>query len=193
MSVAAVILAAGASRRLGQPKQLLMYRGETLLQRAIRLAQEAGAMPVLAVVGANAEAVKASVPSSATAVLNEDWDQGIASSIHAGLREAGVVAPEASGVLLMGCDQPRLTADHLRLQIETFGEQNEAAIVASTYAGVSGIPAVFPRQTFPDLLALRGDKGARALIARATCPVVMIQFDGGEVDIDSPEDLAKLH
>jgi molybdenum cofactor cytidylyltransferase len=193
MPVAAIILAAGASRRLRQPKQLLAYRGETLLQRAIRLAQEAGATPVIAVLGANADIIKDSIARSlAIPVLNEDWEKGIASSIHTGLRAMGVVAPQTLGVLIMGCDQPRLTADHLRLLIDRFRRHDKPTIVASTYAGVSGVPAVFPQLAFPELLALGGDKGARALIADAPCPVATLEFDGGEVDIDAPEDIAQL-
>ncbi|HEY1985759.1 MAG TPA: nucleotidyltransferase family protein [Terracidiphilus sp.] len=192
MSVAAIILAAGASRRLGQPKQLLLYRGETLLSRAIRLALEAGASPVFAVIGANSETVKASIPSAAVAVVNNQWEQGIASSIHAGLHELNGTVPGISGALLMGCDQPRLSACHLHLQLDTFNAREQPAIVASTYAGVNGIPAVFPRAAFPDLLALRGDRGARALIAKPPCPVVFVALEGGEIDIDLPKDVAEL-
>jgi CTP:molybdopterin cytidylyltransferase MocA len=193
MTVAAIILAAGGSSRLGQPKQLLEYRGETLLDRAIRIAQEAGASPVLAVLGANFERVRASIkPYASIPVHNQRWRQGIASSIDEGLRALHVCAPEVTGALLMSCDQPRLTAEHLRALIDAFSAQAAPAIAASLYAGVHGVPAVFPRETFADLRALRGDKGAQSLIAQAPCPVVAIEFTGGEVDIDSPEDLAQL-
>jgi molybdenum cofactor cytidylyltransferase len=190
MPVAAIILAAGASRRLGQSKQLLVHGGETLLGRAIRLAREAGAAPVLAVLGAHAEMIRASVePDGATVVINESWEQGIASSIHAGLcaLDAGVL-----GALILSCDQPRLTAEHLRTLIENFTAQDESAIVASAYAGTHGVPAVFPRTAFPELLALAGDKGARALLLHPPCPLIALPFPGGEADIDKPEDLALL-
>ncbi len=193
MSVAAVILAAGASRRLGQPKQLLDYRSETLLGRAIRMADEAGATPVLAVLGAHFEPIRNSIRSTkAIAVHNDRWSQGIASSIHAGLRALDVCAPEVAGALLMSCDQPRLTVDHLRLLVESFTSQASPAIAASSYAGVVGVPAVFPRDAFGHLRLLRGDKGARSVIERPPCPVVTVEFIGGEVDIDSPQDLALL-
>ena len=189
-SVAAVVLAAGASRRLGQPKQLLMLEGETLLARSVRLAREAGAAPVLVVVGAQAELIGACIPADrATVVVNHEWEQGIASSIHAGVKAIDGVA---RGVLILACDQPRLSAEHLRGLIEIFAVQGEASIVASTYAGVRGIPAVFPREAFPDLLALRGDKGARSLLMRPPCPLITLPFEGGEVDIDQPDDLEQL-
>jgi molybdenum cofactor cytidylyltransferase len=193
MSVAAIILAAGASSRLGQPKQLLAYRGETLLSRAIRLAQESGASPVISVLGAHFDSILASIQShESIPVHNDRWRQGIASSIDAGLRALQLCAPEAEGALLMSCDQPRLTADHLRALIDAFTAQSSPAIAASSYAGVHGIPAAFPSETFADLRALRGGKGARSLIERAPCPVIGIEFTGGEVDIDLPEDIALL-
>lgn len=190
MPVAAIILAAGASRRLGQPKQLLVYKGETLLGRSIRLANEAGVAPVCAVLGAHAEVIRASVePSGATVVVNDEWEQGIASSIHAGLH---ALHPDTPGVLILSCDQPRLTARHLRALIEAFAAQASPAIVASAYAGVHGVPAVFPRVVFGELLALRGDRGARALLAHPPCSLTAVAFPGGEADIDEPCDLALL-
>lgn len=193
MPVAAIILAAGESRRLGQPKQLLAYRGETLLARAIRLASEAGASPVLVVLGANFARIRAAIESSnSIPVHNDRWRQGIASSIEAGVRALSVCAPEAEGVLLMGCDQPRLTADHLRSLITAFEGQSAAVIAASSYAGVQAVPTVFPRDTFAELRALQGDKGARSVIESALCLVVAMELPGGEVDIDSREDLALL-
>jgi CTP:molybdopterin cytidylyltransferase MocA len=196
MPVAAIVLAAGASRRLGQPKQLLMLGGETLIARAIRLAAEAGAAPVIAVLGADPERIGAALDldktRSAIAVVNSDWQQGISTSIHAGLRGLADVAPQASGALILGCDQPRLTAAHLRALLAAFAAQALPVIVASGYAGVAGIPAVFPRAVFAELLALRGDQGARALLTKPASPPIALPFPGGEVDIDLPADLAEL-
>jgi CTP:molybdopterin cytidylyltransferase MocA len=196
MPVAAIVLAAGGSRRLGQPKQLLMFGCETLLARAIRLANEAGATPVTAVLGAHHERIRAAVPfgnaNKAIPVINSNWEQGISTSIHAALGVLEDCAPQASGVLILGCDQPRLTAEHLRALLDAFAAQAAPAIAASAYAGVLGIPAVFPRAVFADLLALRGDKGARSLLTQPTCPLIALPFPGGEVDIDLPADLTHL-
>ncbi len=193
MSVAAIILAAGGSHRLGQPKQLLMYGGETLLNRAIRIALEAGASPVVAVLGAEFERMRESIESrSVIAVHNDRWRQGMGGSIHAGMQALRVCAPDVEGVLLMSCDQPRLTADHLRALMVAFSDEVAAVIAASAYAGVHGVPALFPRETFDALRGLRGEKGARSVIEHAPCPVMPIEFEGGEMDIDVPEDLAKL-
>jgi molybdenum cofactor cytidylyltransferase len=191
--VAAIVLAAGASRRLGQPKQLLMHGGETLLERAIRIANKAGANPVLTVLGANSEIIRASMGvTNSIHVINEHWERGISTSIHVGLAALEDSAPNAAGALILACDQPRLTADHLRALIEIFAAQVEPSIIASAYGGVLGIPAVFPRLAFPQLRALRGDKGARALLAEPPCPLIAVPFAGGEVDIDEPGDLGEL-
>jgi CTP:molybdopterin cytidylyltransferase MocA len=193
MSIAAIVLAAGASHRLGQPKQLLLLDGEMLLERALRLAKEAGTAPVLAVVGAHRETICASIQfRDATLVMNNDWADGISTSIHAGLRALEDNAVQVSGALVMGCDQPRLTSEYLRSLIAAFAARDEAAIIASSYAGIQGIPAIFPPTVFNNLLALRGDRGARALLIDPPCPVVTLPFDGGDVDIDLPADLDQL-
>ena len=193
MPVAAIVLAAGGSRRLGQPKQLLLLNGQTLIARALRVASEAGAAPVLAVLGAQHELISGSIGASgAVVVINEDWQQGISTSINAGIEALAEYDPASQGVLLLGCDQPRLKVNHLRELIRVFHAQNGEAIAASAYAGIQGVPAIFPRIAFSGLLALRGDKGARALIVSPPCAVVAVPFEGGEIDIDSPQDLAQI-
>ena len=194
MSVAAVILAAGPSSRLGQPKQLIGFAGESLLERALRLAREAGASPVLVVLGANFAPICATIPfNEAIPVFNEKWQQGMSTSIHAGLSEADVRAPGATGALVMTCDQPRFSASHLHSLLLAFSAaQTEPTIVASNYAGIHGIPAVFPRSVYPKLYALHGDKGARALLTKPPCRIVAVACSGCEIDIDLPEDLAHL-
>ena len=193
MSVAAIVLAAGESRRLGQPKQLLLLHGETLIARALRLVSEAGAAPVIAVLGAQHEVISNSIGASdVTLVVNDDWKLGISTSINAGICAVAEHAPESRGALVLGCDQPRLDLNHVRKLIHSFEAQKGDAIVASVYSGIQGIPAIFPRVAFSGLLALRGDRGARTLIANAPCTVVAVPFDGGEIDIDLPQDLAKI-
>ena len=189
--VAAVIIAAGTSSRLGQPKQLLMLEGETLLQRAIRIAHKAGARPVLVVLGAHRDEIEAQVDfAGSNIVVNPNWEEGMASSIRAGV-EALAEETGCSGVLLMICDQPRVTPEHLGRMIDAF-QQSETSAIASVYAGKRGIPAIFPRQAFAELLALRGDKGASRLLSEPDRQVVGIVLDGGEMDIDRPEDLSHL-
>jgi molybdenum cofactor cytidylyltransferase len=189
MNVATIILAAGASRRLGRPKQLVEYDGRTLLVRAITAAQGVG--EVFVVLGAGAEEIRKELGGDAVRVVfNSEWEEGIASSIRAGVKVA--LEKEADGVLLMACDQPRVTAEHLGELRWSFEECGGGRIVASEYAGVFGIPAVFPRAEFATLLALKGDEGARKILRNAGAEIVAVKLAGGELDIDTPGDLAKL-
>jgi molybdenum cofactor cytidylyltransferase len=193
MEIGAIILAAGASRRLGRAKQLVLYEGETLLSRTIRAARQAGTRPLVVVLGAEYEAITEAVDLSATQVVrNADWDQGIASSIHAGLRAMEEFAPEGEGAMMLTCDQPRLTAEHLGVLLGAFRAQTGQCIVASAYSADLGVPAVFPREMFAELYALTGEKGARVLLRAAARTVVQVDFPGGEIDVDTPEDLAGL-
>lgn len=188
MKVATIILAAGASRRLGRPKQLIDFEGRPLLVRAIDAALAVG--DVFVVLGANAEEIRKVLGVDGLGVvINSEWSEGIASSIRAGV--SAVVETAADGVLLMACDQPRVTAEHLQELRRGFVECGCERIVASEYAGVVGIPAVFPRAEFAALLALKGDEGARKIL-RGGGELVAVKFAGGEVDIDTSEDLAQL-
>ena len=192
MSVAAIIVAAGSSSRLGRPKQLVLVDGEPLLERAIRCAVGAGAEPVFVVLGAHRQTIQDVIDlGSARVLVNDDWEEGLASSIRTGVKavDAGTVA---AGVLLMTCDQPRVTAEHLLKMIDGFNAQAGTAVIASIYAGARGTPAIFPRAMYGDLLELQGDKGARGLLAKASLPVLEIQLEGGEIDVDRPEDLAQF-
>ncbi len=193
MALPAIILAAGASRRLGRPKQLLEVDGETLLARTIHAARHAGADPLLVVLGAHAHEISAAVPlNDVVTVLNPDWQEGIASSLRAGISALLSSDPEAPGVILLVCDQPRLSSSHIRALIGCFQSSSETAAIASTYGSVRGIPAVFPRVLFPRLLSLAGDKGARGILADPRCPIVEVPLAGGEIDIDFPADLERL-
>jgi len=182
MSPAAVLLAAGASLRLGRPKQLLELNGESLVRRSARLCLEAGFDPVVVVLGCSAEEMAPALAGLAVSCLvNNDWPQGMASSIGVGVAS---LPEEASGVLLLPCDQPALSPELLR----EFGRLHGAdpdAILASEYGGGAGVPALFPRRRFAELQGLRGDRGAKGLLGEAK----RILFLGGEIDFDSPEDV----
>lgn len=193
MPIPAIILAAGASRRLGHPKQLVVVKGETLLARSMRMAIEAGAGPVLVVLGANQSAVEAAVDLSAVRkVVNAAWEQGIASSIQAGVRALEELDPKAAGAMILVCDQPRLTAVHLRALIDLFESTSESTFVASGYAGAAGIPAIFPSKSFGDMLKLSGDEGARHLLRTSNNGMRVVEFNDGEFDIDSAQDVEQL-
>ncbi len=179
---AAVVMAAGASARLGEPKQLVRLAGETLLEQAVRTAREAGCTPVVVVLGAEADKIRAQCNlNDAVIVINDEWSEGMASSIRLGVRTLGSIANETDGVVLMACDQPAVTAEHLRALMKS-GEAT-----ASAYAGRRGVPAYLPASAFADLMKLRGDAGARTLLRNATA----VELAGGELDVDTAEDLAE--
>ena len=187
-----MIIAAGSSSRLGQPKQLLMLQGEALLQRVIRIVREAGATPVFVVLGAHREGIEAAVDfSHACIVVNHEWEEGMGSSIRAGIQAVLKQPVETAGVLLMICDQPAVTAEHLGRMLDAF-RLNPTVPVASMYAGKRGIPAIFPLAGSAELLTLRGDQGARGLLADPNRTVTEIPLERGDLDIDSPEDLVHL-
>lgn len=181
MKVAAIILAAGASTRLGEPKQLVKLAGELLLMRAVRIAKEAGCDPVLVVLGANAAEILAQCGrlENADVVVNSDWQEGMASSIRCGVRRLGDTLDAA---ILMTCDQPAVTSEHLQRLIERCTDTP----VASLYAGRRGVPACFSAADFMELSLLAGEEGARRLLQSA----LAIELVGGELDIDTPQTLA---
>jgi molybdenum cofactor cytidylyltransferase len=176
--IAAIVLAAGASTRLGEPKQLLRLGSETLLERAVRTAREAGCFPVVAVLGAAAEQIGERCDlGEAIVALNPGWREGMASSVRVGLVAAQ--SGGADGVVLMTCDQPAVTAEHLRALMAG------GAVTASEYAGWRGVPAYFPAASFAALMKLTGDAGARELLRGAAA----IELAGGELDVDTIADL----
>jgi CTP:molybdopterin cytidylyltransferase MocA len=178
VSIAAVVLAAGASRRLGHPKQNIVLDGETLLQRTVRLALDAGLSPIFVVVRKETEPVEIALSPHVIIVLSQDADEGIASSIRSGITAAAGYNVE--GAVMLACDQPALHATHLRALVE-----DQHRLTASAYGGSLGVPAYFPAGIFSSLLQLRGDTGARSLLKKAHA----IQAEELNLDIDTEQDV----
>jgi molybdenum cofactor cytidylyltransferase len=190
-SCAAVILAAGASSRLGQAKQLLAIGGEPLLRRAVRIAGEAGCQPIIVVLGFEADRMRSALDCFRVIVaVNEDWRAGMGSSMRRGVETAVRISPPPEAILLMVCDQIRLSADVLRQLLRLRGLANYA-ITAARYGGRLGVPAVFSSIFFPDLLDVREDRGARGILERNAARVGVVDFLEGELDLDTPDDLER--
>jgi molybdenum cofactor cytidylyltransferase len=189
-AVALLILAAGASTRMGQPKQLLPYRGRTLLRHAAETAVATGCGPVVLVTGALHEALAAEVAGlPVRAVHNSEWETGMASSIRAGL--AAVQDAQPSAVLIMLSDQPLVTPELLR-QLVAQQQQTHAPVVAAAYGDTLGVPAIFDHTQFSALSQLQGAQGANRLIAGLDAAVGRVAFPAGLLDVDTPEQYAAL-
>ncbi len=183
--VAAIVLAAGASSRMGTAKQLLDLGGRSLVRHAAEVAHASGCSPVIVVVGARAEAVRAELLGLAARIVhNAEWQEGLASSLRSGVRS---LPADAAAAILMPCDQPAISPDLLERLIRRWRETS-APIVACGYDGIKGAPALFTRERFGQLLALEGDVGARALLAQGADAVETVEFPDGRFDLDTPED-----
>jgi len=187
-----IILAAGESRRLGNPKQLLSFGGNTLLTRVANTACESGLNPVIAVLGANDDKISATLNIPGLMVVkNDDWKEGMASSIRIGLSSILELFPQVDGVILLVCDQPYLNRDLIKALIEAQRDSGLPAAAAS-YGGKLGTPALFHKSLFPELMSLSGDTGARKILDKMREDVVTIDFEMGIVDIDTQEDYERL-
>lgn len=185
-SLFAIVLAAGASTRFGSPKQLVRIAGRPLLHTAVTRASEVVGSAVIVVLGSGAAELGALLKHSpGSIVVNQDWREGLGSSIRAGISR---LPPTCSGALLMLADQPAVTADDLRRLAGTWRRQ-PLYLAAALYGGTCGVPAIFPRSLFQELTQLRGDQGARLLLRRNADRLVRVPMPGAELDIDTPEDL----
>lgn len=190
--VAGLVLAAGASSRLGAPKQLVVHRGQPLVRRAANAVVEAGAHPAIVVLGAHAELIAPvlrDAPQVVT-VLNKRWQTGLASSLATGVREAMRIDPQVAGVLITVVDQPFVDAAALRRLLDAFVRTHR--IVAAEYAETVGVPAVIGREYFAELLALAGDGGAGTWMRSHAEPVHRVRLPDASLDIDTAEDAARL-
>ena len=194
MTCGLVLLAAGSSQRMGQPKQLMEYRGKALLRHAVDTARAARVDRVIVVLGANADPIVAALSGvvmedGVEIVHNARWEDGMGTSIHAGVRRASDLQMDTA-ILALG-DQPLVTAEiYNRLIAEH--EASGKPIVTSEYAGTVGVPVLFAEQYFPNLLALQVDQGCKGVILKHSAHALRIACPEAEVDIDTPFDFQKL-
>jgi molybdenum cofactor cytidylyltransferase len=178
-----IILAAGISSRLGQPKQLLEYEGETLLNRTIRVANEVSD-DVVVVLGARFQEISQTVLNKNVQIIfNENWESGMASSVIEGIK----THLNAEKVIISLCDQPYLnTSIFESLILEE--KSSRKPIIASNYGNQIGVPILFNQLVYNDLLSLKGDKGARSILPKYNDSIGQIDFPNGAIDIDTVED-----
>jgi molybdenum cofactor cytidylyltransferase len=193
MSVAAVVLAAGGSIRFGKPKQLAIFQGEPLVRRIVTAAKDAGCAPVVVVLGASAAQIASVLAGLPVSIIEHpNWSHGLGSSIAVGVKHATSITPDLDAAILLACDQPFVNAVMLGQLIQMHLE-NKKPIVASAYAETLGVPALFDRSCFADLLQLTGDSGAKKIILHRRHDVAPFNFPAAAIDIDTIADYEKLN
>jgi molybdenum cofactor cytidylyltransferase len=191
MKTGVILLAAGSSSRLGRPKQLINYQGKTLIQKAIEAAQYSAADDLIVVLGSNSELIQRGIESKEVPVLiHARWEEGMSSSMQCGLQYL-IETSQVDQVLLMLCDQPYVSQEFLdQLMFEK--KASGKGIVACSYAGTVGVPALFDQFYFPELLALKGTEGAKKVILNHQADTFLIDFPLGAIDLDTEEDVQKF-
>ncbi len=187
-TIGTIILGAGASSRMGRPKQLLAWRNELLVNRAVRQATALEAGPVALVLGANADLIAKEVEdTSITIGVNDNWAEGMGSSIVTGLKALLEKDSDLEGVLITLVDQPLIDSTHLLEIIENF-KKNNSPLVAAAYGDTLGVPALFSADLFPRLLTLSGREGAKKIIHQVRDKLTKWPLPAAKIDLDTPEE-----
>lgn len=174
---------------MGTCKQLLEYEGRSLLRHTAEIAVSSQASTTIVVLGADATRLRAELAGLPLKLTeNVRWEDGIGSSIRAGVSE---LPSTVAGVIIMLCDQPLVSRELLNTIIEAYRSSGKG-IVASEYAGTQGVPALFDRSFFPALLSFNGNTGAKSLILGRPGDVHGIPFPEGSIDIDTPADYGTI-
>jgi molybdenum cofactor cytidylyltransferase len=189
LALHAAILAAGPSSRFGSADQLARFDGGLALHRVVANAGSVAGHSVSVVLGAHAREVAPALrQSTASVVLNRDWAEGLASSIRAAVRSA---PPRCEGLLLLLADQVAVSVEDLRRLFAAWRRQ-PILISAALHGGAPGLPAIFPRWAFPDLMELRGDRDAGLVLRRSPDRVVRVPMASAAIALDTPRDLQPL-
>ena len=192
LKIGGMLLAAGGSSRLGQPKQLLQFQGKTLLRRAAETLAGSACEPIVVVLGAETEQSRAEIADlHVQVVINNDWKSGMSSSIKTGLAVLLIEGPALDALVITLCDQPNVISGDIDALCKAF-RMYQTPIVAADYGDFAGVPALFSFELFNDLLELAGDKGARDLIRVRSKNVTRIKLELAAIDIDTPDDLKRL-
>jgi molybdenum cofactor cytidylyltransferase len=189
---AAIILAAGRSSRLGKPKQLLNYKGKTLLEHTIHAVKESSVQSIILILGSGFERVINEIDISGLHIIkNDNWETGIASSIVSGINALYDIAPLPDAAILTVCDQPFVTGSLLD-ELLAAQKTTSKLIIASKYEDTIGTPALFHKSFFLQLIGLKGDSGAKKIMQQYPGAVATIPFPLGSIDIDTPSDYESL-
>lgn len=187
-----IILAAGESKRLGRPKQLLKFRNKTLIALTIEKTLRTKKKEIIVVLGSNAERINTEISNFPVKIcINKEWKNGMASSIKFGLEKLTNEYPAIDAALILLCDQPLINSEQINSFIEEFSN-TEKQIIAAKYKNTIGVPAIFSKDFFVKLLKLKGNLGAKAIIKQFPDQVKTMDIPEAEFDIDTIEDVQKL-
>ena len=190
-TVGLMILAAGASTRMGTPKQLLVFQGRCLLRHMAEVALASCCEPVVVVLGSQIEQMKIEVHEALHIVENRQWARGMGSSISAGMSTLITINQDLKAVVIALCDQPFVSSHLIDLLVESY-QATRSPIVACAYANTLGVPALFDRSLFTELMTMSTNLGAKYLIKQHAKKVLQIPFPEGEVDLDTPAQYQQL-
>lgn len=187
-----IILAAGAATRMGRPKQLLSYQGRSLILHAVEVALASLCQPIIVVLGAYVEQIKPELmPKAVQVVENSQWQEGMSSSIRAGISMLLKTNSKLDAVIISLADQPLVSPQIFNQLIQSY-QETQKVIIASRYNETTGVPALFSNALFPELMQLEGDKGAKALIQKYIDTGLILLIPEAAIDIDTPDDYKQL-
>lgn len=187
-----ILLAAGASSRMGQPKQLLRFEGETLLRRAAQTAVEARLGPVIVVLGHRAADMEPEISGLRVHIaFNPDWSRGIGSSIRCGVQKLKIIRPDANRTIILLCDHPLIRPEHLGALVDAY-RQSKLPVCIASFREEMGPPVLLAASVFADLSTLEDGRGAKSLWINRPDLVCKVSCPEAGIDIDTPEDYARL-
>lgn len=189
MNIGVVILAAGESKRMGVPKQILPIFGVPMLKYLVDEVLDTEAHPVTVVVGANKTKIVPLLENIPIGIIdNSDWQKGMGSSIKMGLVGSYLITKGFDGLIFMTSDMPFVNAEVINKLIKTAREFPHKTIIASKYAGTLGIPVLYKKERFEDILDMKPEHGAKQFFNKYPDEIVTVDFDLGAIDLDTKED-----
>lgn len=183
-----IILAAGESKRMGSPKQLLQIEGKSLIHRTAEIALATDCYPVVMVIGANKPTIAPEIVDLPLTIIdNPMWHEGMSSSVKMGLAGVYMTYKEIEAVIILVCDQPYLSVSLLERMVEIYNTK-KPRLIACRYEEQLGVPALFDRTLFEELLDLKGDKGAKPVLMKHLEEAHILHFEAGSIDLDTPDE-----
>ena len=187
-----IILAAGNSSRLGEPKQLLAFNDTNLLKNTVEAADLVPNSIVIVVTGSNRKLIEEQLDATQIKIsYNPDWESGMSSSIVKGLNDLLLISPNIEKCIISVCDQPFISNSVFESLLEEYDNSGKG-IVASAYAQTLGTPVLFDKKYFKEILELKGHEGAKKIINKFMDDTLAVPFEKGNIDIDTLEDYNRL-